>query len=116
MPAVLGQAAPGGVVARLVAVPVRVLGPVVPDVAPRPDSSPCPCGGPRAGAGALVRVGLTDGGGEPVPVALLVRTAAPGRGLRPGRGIVGETGTFSESTRICWATPGVLKKIGRAHV
>ena len=47
--------------------------------------------GPRAGAGALVRVDLTDGGGEPVPVALLVRTAAPGRGLRPGRGIVGET-------------------------
>ena len=91
MPAVLGQAAPGGVVARLVAVPVRVLGPVVPDAVPRSDSSPCPCGGPRAGAGALVRVGLTDGGGEPVPVALLVRTAAPGRGLRPGRGIVGET-------------------------
>ena len=47
--------------------------------------------GPRAGAGALVRVGLTDGGGEPVPVALLVRTAAPGQGLRLGRGIVGET-------------------------
>lgn len=47
---------------HLVAVPVRVLGPVVLDVVPRPDSSLCPCGDPRSGAGALVRVGLTDGG------------------------------------------------------
>ena len=43
MPTALGQAAPGGVVARLVAAPAA-LGPVVPDAVPRSDSSPCPCG------------------------------------------------------------------------
>ena len=43
VPAVLGQTAPGEVVAHLVAAPA-VLGPVVPDAVPRSDSSPCPCG------------------------------------------------------------------------
>ena len=89
MPAALGQAAPGGVVARLVAAPAA-LGPVVPDAVPRYDSSPCPCG--SSGRRRCARPRRSHGrGGEPVPAALLVRTAAPGRGLRPGRGIVGET-------------------------
>ena len=89
VPAALGQAAPGGVVARLVAAPA-VLGPVVPDAVPRSDSSPCPCG--SSGRRRCARPRRSHGrGGEPVPAALLVRTAAPGRGLRPGRGIVGET-------------------------
>ena len=88
-PAVLGQAAPGGVVARLVAAPA-VLGPVVPDAVPRYDSSPCPC--EPSGRRRCARPRRSHGrGGEPVPAALLVRTATPGRGLRPGRGIVGET-------------------------
>ena len=86
VPAVLGQAAPGGVVARLVAAPA-VLGPVVPDAVPRSDSSPCPCG--SSGRRRCARPRRSHGrGGEPVPAALLVRTAAPGRGLRPGRGII----------------------------
>ena len=85
-PAALGQAAPGGVVARLVAAPA-VLGPVVPDAVPRSDSSPCPCG--SSGWRRCARPRRSHGrGGEPVPAALLVRTAAPGRGLRPGRGII----------------------------
>ena len=65
VPAVLGQAAPGGVVARLVAAPVRALGPVVPDAVPRSDSSPRPggssgrrrCARPRRSPGRGRRTG-----------------------------------------------------------
>ena len=62
--------------ARLVAVPA-VLGPVVPDAVPRSASSPCPC--EPSGRRRCARPRRSHGrGGEPVPAALLVRTAAPG--------------------------------------
>ena len=91
VPVVLGQVAPGGVVA----LPRR-----------RARAGPRAGGSGRGAEACLVAAPVRGSsfrrwcarprrshgrGGEPVPAALLVRTAAPGRGLRPGRGIVGET-------------------------